>query len=623
MEKRKKNARALAALFLCVLFLIPLNACSRKPEASILTQPTFDSERAPDAEDARAILEYLTSPQLQGRAVGSDGNVTAADYIADTFLSLGYEPFGEDYCIPYDDALVRQETAEASLILIGADGKRTALEAGKDFTYYPVYEPIDVTLPVSESVEEAQTGSAILLAGDNGRLLAGDDPEIIVFHCADLDTAMTLNTNLSTDRGAYFQIDSSFETLLTQPATQTEIHLGACAERGQAMNVAAVRHGSDSRNAMIISAHFDGSGFCGGIYYPSAYDNGSGTTAMLLAAALLRDAQLEPDLIFAAFNGEETWLHGSSALAEQLCRDYENVTVVNIDCVGLVGENGFTVSGNEMLFAPLTRRIENYALCPEVMTSDNLSFDGISNATATNLSDVNAIDYATTVMHTQGDTAESIDPARLLQAASLVADYAAGGEYTVSLEPDFDNTKCLYEVPYDLNAYEGAKESFFASLPRTFGSAFEGTYQDFKTVESETGLRLLYPETGVDENGMRLSVWSPENQAVGTAPAYDVSGFYTSSYEGLSVWNSWMLYTGREIQSSVQFYGNKDAAVLETTCSIQSLNVEVRFYEISESGPDPHRTAASFIVNDVLYSCEMNGTAEQMERYLEQFHFDP
>jgi len=276
-----------------------------------------------------------------------------------------------------------------------------------------------------------------------------------------------------------------------------------------------------------------------------------------------------------------------------------------------------------MLFAPLTRRIENYTPCPEVMTSDNLSFDGISNATATNLSDVNAIDYATTLMHTQGDTAESIDPARLLQAASLVADYAAGGEYTVSLEPDFDNTKCLYEVPYDLNAYTGAKDSFFASLPRTFGSAFEGTYQDFKTIESETGLCLLHPETGADESGISLSVWSPEDQAAGAAPAYDVSGFYTSNYEGLSVWNSWMLFIGREIQSSVQFYGNKDAAVSEKTYRIQSLDIDATLYEISESGPDPHRTAASFIVNDVLYSCEMDGTPEQMESYLEQLRFDP
>lgn len=389
------------------------------------------------------------------------------------------------------------------------------------------------------------------------------------------------------------------------------------------MNVAAVRHGSDPRNALIISAHFDGSGFCGGIYYPSAYDNGSGTTAMLLAAALLRDAQLELDLIFAAFNGEETWLHGSSALAERLCRDYDNVTVVNIDCVGLAEESGFTVSGNEMLFAPLTQKIENYAPCPTVMTSDNLSFDEISNAAATNLSDVNAIDYATSLMHTQGDTADGIDPARLLQAASLVADYAAGGEYAVSMEPDFDNTKCLYEVPYDLNAYTGAKDSFFASLPRTFGSAFEGTYQDFKTIESETGLCLLHPESGADESGISLSVWSPEDQAAGAAPAYDVSGFYTSNYEGLSVWNSWMLFIGREIQSSVQFYGNKDAAVSEMTYRIHSLDVEAHLYEISESGPDPHRTAASFIVNDVLYSCEMDGTPEQMESYLEQLRFDP
>ena len=79
MKNMKKSGKMLAALLLCALFLISLNACSQKPGETLLPQPTFDSDRAPDAEDAKAILEYLTSPQLQGRAVGSDGKVTTAD----------------------------------------------------------------------------------------------------------------------------------------------------------------------------------------------------------------------------------------------------------------------------------------------------------------------------------------------------------------------------------------------------------------------------------------------------------------------------------------------------------------------------------------------------------------
>ena len=129
---------------LCLCLLLSLCACARKEmsapdaepevqEETIYTLPELSPEAEPDAASAQALLEYLTSPQLAGRAVGSDGNVRTAHDLAALLQGLGYAPFAEKYCIPYTDRLVRQESAEASLTLVSADGTRTELTAGADY----------------------------------------------------------------------------------------------------------------------------------------------------------------------------------------------------------------------------------------------------------------------------------------------------------------------------------------------------------------------------------------------------------------------------------------------------------------------------------------------------------
>ena len=87
---------------LCLCLLLSLCACARKEmsapevqEEAIYTLPELSPEAEPDAASAQALLEYLTSPQLAGRAVGSDGNVRTAHDLAALLQGLGYAPFAE------------------------------------------------------------------------------------------------------------------------------------------------------------------------------------------------------------------------------------------------------------------------------------------------------------------------------------------------------------------------------------------------------------------------------------------------------------------------------------------------------------------------------------------------
>lgn len=443
-----RSIRLLALL----LVLLLLCACAGEPVPSVpdtpdplpqeeqtdapslpLRQPSSGALREVTDSDVLAVLEALTSADFAGRSVGSEGNEKAAAYLAQYFSDLGYEPYGEDYLLPYTDDQVQPERAEARVTLISPDGTRTALTPGADFIWSPVYDDLSVTLPLSPSSEEANAGRAIFcdLTGEHISLEEGKGA--IAFFLRSLDTCSTSNTNVSAwkKNRCYLSLDEHLRDTLSQPGIQAELHLSACGvQDGTAYNVAAIRHGSTGREAVVIGAHFDGSGFYGDALYPSAYDNASGTATMLAAAAILADVQLDADLIFVGFNGEECALDGSAAIAATLCEGYDSVSVINIDCIGLKSEAVYMLDGNAAAFSGLGERFgDEFALCLTSMNSDHKNFYSIKNAYAVNLSDAGALNYSNSLMHTRLDTLDGLDAARIQHAAQTLAEYLFAGEY--------------------------------------------------------------------------------------------------------------------------------------------------------------------------------------------------
>jgi hypothetical protein len=110
---------------------------------------------------------------------------------------------------------------------------------------------------------------------------------------------------------------------------------------------------------VVIGAHFDHAGYgqyggrVQGVIHPGADDNASGTSAMLLAAARLRDkyAELPEDadarsILFLGFSSEEWGLLGSRYYAEHPIAPIEDhVFMFNMDMVGRVRENALMVGG--------------------------------------------------------------------------------------------------------------------------------------------------------------------------------------------------------------------------------------------------------------------------------------
>ncbi|MFZ4549359.1 MAG: hypothetical protein ACOYN4_18075, partial [Bacteroidales bacterium] len=85
--------------------------------------------KSPEIENYSPILQFLASPQLEGRETGTPGSYVAADYIAATMQGFGLKPFSSkgqdlklsDYFQTFD--LLKYSTANCSVLVKAGSGK--------------------------------------------------------------------------------------------------------------------------------------------------------------------------------------------------------------------------------------------------------------------------------------------------------------------------------------------------------------------------------------------------------------------------------------------------------------------------------------------------------------------
>ena len=132
-------------------------------------------------------------------------------------------------------------------------------------------------------------------------------------------------------------------------------------------NIIGVIKGKDSSKAVVISAHFDHVTVRERVEETSssetsrvkvtkiqgAIDNASGISVLLESAKDLtkyyKNKKPDHDIIFAAFNAEELGLIGSSKFVEEFKDNYEDWYNINIDCIGMKGNEGLAVKNNNPL----------------------------------------------------------------------------------------------------------------------------------------------------------------------------------------------------------------------------------------------------------------------------------
>ncbi|MDU4884009.1 M28 family metallopeptidase [uncultured Clostridium sp.] len=157
-------------------------------------------------------------------------------------------------------------------------------------------------------------------------------------------------------------------------------------------NIIGVIKGKDSSKAVVISAHLDHVTVRERVEETSnsedskikvtkiegAIDNASGIAVLLESAKDLtkyyKDEKPEHDIIFAAFNAEELGLIGSSKFVEEFKGNYEDWYNINIDCVGMKGNEGLAVKNT----SPLCEELYDDFI--EVLDEDKIYYEMVPYA---------------------------------------------------------------------------------------------------------------------------------------------------------------------------------------------------------------------------------------------------
>jgi hypothetical protein len=187
---------------------------------------------------------------------------------------------------------------------------------------------------------------------------------------------------------------------------------------------------------ILVCAHYDTISSNPSASAPGCDDNASGIAAMLEAARVLRETQLEGNVLFAAFGGEEQGLFGSRACAEVAASERWPIRlVINLDMVGyrdparpdliiIEFDQGNRVPGNDadarrygMVMAQVAA--DNTSLEVEhtdIWNSDYMPFEEKGYAC------IGLYDGAADApfYHTANDTLDKVDVARLAEVTRLL-----------------------------------------------------------------------------------------------------------------------------------------------------------------------------------------------------------
>ena len=308
-----------------------------------------------DEQKALNSIDFLAADALQGRLVGTPGNLEAGDYVAARFAEYGLQPVGVDggYFQPFTSPVTLN--VEEPVLTVTRPGG-----AGNSHTYVPHYEYVPRIAGYLGS-GEATARVVWLGQGAPSDFDASLADQIIL--CAPIDAAQQAQVVekareygvgglliIREDDGPYARSAYGTGELIDMPAFRvtyaiaedllagspytlddlaqleaptrlaTAVHMENAFERTerQARNVLGLLPGADPQQKdeiVIVGAHYDHAGVDpDGTIYNGANDNASGVAVMLEIARLWQAQGYRPahSVLFAAWDAEEQGLRGSS-----------------------------------------------------------------------------------------------------------------------------------------------------------------------------------------------------------------------------------------------------------------------------------------------------------------------
>lgn len=418
-----------------------------------------------DAQNAINIISELSSEKYKGRKTGTKENEVALLYLSHQFRAIGLKsPEGLDNYMQYYYQPVTKLKETPKLSLLDKAGNAIKdFEYPKNFVYRVLSdstEDINIKAPmkVMSSIAEIKNNSfkkqEVLLFSSAAQGRAST-MEIMNAMYATGAAAIIIEVDVDSENKRYSDLivtplnssswGESYKPVITvDSATYAELAQAAEEQKMIALqfsyveeesyktaNVVGYIPGTDELlkdEYIIIGGHMDHVGDnLNGTYNPGAFDNASGTAAMLEIARVIAENDIKPKktLVFIAFNGEEHGLLGSEYYVAEPVFPIKNAVMINLDMVGssAVVPLSIAASMRHILdlrseFLELGKSLGIDVVESDITASDHFSFGekSVPSVMLSHMDDKNGY-------HSPNDTMEDVDRERLKEVIELVLHY--------------------------------------------------------------------------------------------------------------------------------------------------------------------------------------------------------
>lgn len=321
---------------------------------------------------AKAHLTFLAGPECAGRGTGQPGYQKAADYVAAHFKANGLKPVGENgtyfqnvsffstSVVPAESGITvggqeisegftvnARESLELSgkVVMIDASGDRLDL-SGQDLegailvvrgklsprTIRAAAIRAKVGLVLTQ-VEKLPEVAPSVSRSRGGRSMGAPMGSITKEAVDRIASALTMG-ELAFEGGSDRPTKSEISTDTAKVVVKVE------SKEVKVPNVVGLLEGTDptlKEQIVGIGAHLDHLGVQGGVVYPGADDDGSGSTALLEVVTAFKASSVKPkrSILFMAFCGEEMGLIGSGYYADNPIFPHDKmIAELQMDMVG-------------------------------------------------------------------------------------------------------------------------------------------------------------------------------------------------------------------------------------------------------------------------------------------------
>lgn len=377
--------------------------------------------------EVERIEKTLSSNEMQGRKVFTEGIEKAANFIVSEFAKNNLQFFGNNNSYKQSFTMLKPKFINATATI------NNLPIASKDVVVVTSKTDLNVTEKNNYSIAEIKSGSNIFREAS---FYVQAKQNTIVF----VDTIFKSQfSRLSFLKRQIFKSDySTIFILSSQPVITYSVQSTHEITELNLSNIVAVLPGKSKKNEYVIfSGHYDHLGIGKpnanqDSIYNGANDDAAGITAVIALSKYFSSIKNnERTLIFVAFTAEESGGYGSQYFSKQLNPD-EAVAMFNIEMIGTEskwGTNSAYITGFDKtdFGAILQKNLEgtNFQFHPDPYPSENLFFRS-DNATLARLG-VPAHTISTSKMDTEpnyhkpSDEFETLDMKNMTEIIKAIA----------------------------------------------------------------------------------------------------------------------------------------------------------------------------------------------------------